>query len=71
MNRRELGLGAAVTALSGATALAAQAQVQTQSQARSAAAVAFYDGFNDLLARVPASLICSASTAPAPGRPSA
>jgi murein L,D-transpeptidase YcbB/YkuD len=54
MNRRELALGAAVTAVSGATALAAQAQVQPQSQARSAAAVAFYDGFNDLLARVPA-----------------
>jgi murein L,D-transpeptidase YcbB/YkuD len=50
MNRRQLGLGAAVTALasaSGATAFA---------QTRDPGAVAFYDSFNDQLARLPATL---------------
>ena len=47
MNRRQLGLGAAVTALvssAGATAWA---------QTRDPGAVAFYDAFNDQLARLP------------------
>lgn len=50
MNRRQLGLGAAVSALAssfGATALA---------QTRDPGAVAFYDSFNDQLARLPATL---------------
>ena len=47
MNRRELGLGAAVTAMASAAGLAAQAQT------RDPAAVAFYNGFNDQLARLP------------------
>ncbi len=50
MNRRQLGLGAAATALASASALAAQAQT------RDPAAVAFYDSFNDQLARLPATL---------------
>jgi len=50
MNRRQLGFGAAVTALasaSGATAFA---------QTRDPGAVAFYDAFNDQLALLPAAL---------------
>ncbi|MGV8929791.1 MAG: L,D-transpeptidase family protein [Brevundimonas sp.] len=50
MNRRQLGLGAAVTAIASATGLAAQAQT------RDPGAVAFYDAFNDQLARLPATL---------------
>ncbi|NBB51755.1 L,D-transpeptidase family protein [Rhizobium sp. CRIBSB] len=49
MNRRELAFGAATAALSGA-AFGAQAQ------SRDPAAVAFYDSFNDQIARVPAAL---------------
>ena len=49
MNRRELAFGVATTALSGA-AFGAQAQ------SRDPAAVAFYDTFNDQIARVPAAL---------------
>ena len=47
MNRRQLGLGAAVTAVASAAGLAAQAQT------RDPATVAFYNGFNDQLARLP------------------
>ena len=50
MNRRQLGLGAAVTALASAVGMAAQAQT------RDPAAIAFYDTFNDQLARLPATL---------------
>ncbi|WP_332655120.1 L,D-transpeptidase family protein [Brevundimonas sp.] len=50
MNRRQLGLGAAATALASASALAANAQT------RDPAAVAFYDSFNDQLARLPATI---------------
>jgi len=50
MNRRQLGLGAAVTALASSVGLAAAAQT------RDPGAVAFYDGFNDQLARLPATL---------------
>lgn len=52
MNRRELSFGAALTALTGA-ALPARAQ---QAQARNSAAVAFYDGFNDQVSRLPAAI---------------
>lgn len=48
MNRRELAFGAATAALTGAAAFGAQAQ------SRDPAAIAFYDSFNDQLARVPA-----------------
>lgn len=48
MNRRELGLGVAAATMS----LAGQAAAQ----ARDPAAVAFYDSFNDQLARLPATL---------------
>ena len=50
MNRRQLGLGVAASTLAssvGATALA---------QTRDPGAVAFYDGFNDQLARLPATV---------------
>ena len=50
MNRRQLGLGAAVTAITSAAGLAAQAQT------RDPGAVAFYDAFNDQLARLPAGI---------------
>ena len=50
MNRRQLGLGAAAAALASASGLAAQAQV------RDPAAVAFYDTFNDQLARLPSTI---------------
>ena len=50
MNRRQLGLGAATAALASAVGLSAQAQT------RDPAAVAFYDSFNDRLARLPATL---------------
>jgi murein L,D-transpeptidase YcbB/YkuD len=50
MNRRQLGLGAAVTAIASAAGLAAQAQT------RDPGAVAFYDAFNDQLARLPAAI---------------
>lgn len=50
MNRRQLGLGAAVTAFASAVGQAALAQT------RDPAAVAFYDRFNDQLARLPAEL---------------
>lgn len=50
MNRRQLGLGAAVTALASAVGLGARAQT------RDPAAVAFYDSFNDQLARLPAAI---------------
>ncbi len=50
MNRRQLGFGAAVTAFASAIGLAARAQT------RDPGAVAFYDGFNDQLARLPATL---------------
>lgn len=50
MNRRQLGLGAAVTAMASAVGVAAQAQT------RDPAAVTFYDTFNDQLARLPATL---------------
>ncbi|WP_420479341.1 L,D-transpeptidase family protein [Brevundimonas sp. FT23028] len=50
MNRRQLGLGAAVSAL--ASAFGAQALAQT----RDPGAVAFYDSFNDQLARLPATI---------------
>ena len=48
MNRRQLGLGAAAAAL--ASASVARAQV------RDPAAVAFYDSFNDQLARLPSTI---------------
>ncbi|MBA3048276.1 MAG: peptidoglycan-binding protein, partial [Alphaproteobacteria bacterium] len=50
MNRRQLGLGAAVSAFASATGLAARAQTRDPS------AVAFYDSFNDQLARLPATI---------------
>ncbi len=50
MNRRQLGLGAAVTAIASANGFAAMAQT------RDPASVAFYDGFNDQLARLPATI---------------
>ena len=50
MNRRQLGLGAAVTAIASAGGLAARAQT------RDPGAVAFYDAFNDQLARLPATI---------------
>ncbi|WP_292065829.1 L,D-transpeptidase family protein [Brevundimonas sp. UBA7664] len=50
MNRRQLGLGAAVSAFASAMGFAAQAQT------RDPGAVAFYDGFNDQLARLPATI---------------
>ncbi|WP_339915129.1 L,D-transpeptidase family protein [uncultured Brevundimonas sp.] len=49
MNRRQLGLGAAVTAMASAAGFAVQAQVQP----RDPGAVNFYDTFNDQLARLP------------------
>jgi murein L,D-transpeptidase YcbB/YkuD len=48
MNRRQLGLGAAVTALASASGAGAWAQT------RDPAAVAFYNAFNDQLAALPA-----------------
>lgn len=50
MNRRQLGLGAAVSAL--ASSFGAGALAQT----RDPGAVAFYDSFNDQLARLPATI---------------
>ncbi len=50
MNRRQLGLGAAVSAFASAVGLAASAQT------RDPGAIAFYDGFNDQLARLPATI---------------
>jgi L,D-transpeptidase YcbB len=50
MNRRQLGIGAAVSAFASATSVAALAQT------RDPGAVAFYDGFNDQLARLPATI---------------
>ncbi|MFN3667735.1 MAG: murein L,D-transpeptidase [Brevundimonas sp.] len=50
MNRRQLGLGAAVSAF--ATAIGHAAGAQT----RDPGAVAFYDSFNDQLARLPAAI---------------
>ncbi|MDP2116968.1 MAG: peptidoglycan-binding protein, partial [Brevundimonas sp.] len=50
MNRRQLGLGAAVTAFASGMGLSALAQT------REPGAVAFYDGFNDQLARLPATI---------------
>jgi L,D-transpeptidase YcbB len=50
MNRRQLGLGAAVTVLASGVGLAAAAQT------RDPGAIAFYDGFNDQLAALPATL---------------
>ena len=50
MNRRQLGLGAAVTAFASGMGLSAGAQT------REPGAVAFYDGFNDQLARLPATI---------------
>ena len=50
MNRRQLGLGAAVTAFASAVGQAASAQTRDPS------AVAFYDRFNDQLARLPAAI---------------
>ena len=50
MNRRQLGLGAAVTAFASGMGLSAAAQT------REPGAVAFYDGFNDQLARLPATI---------------
>ena len=50
MNRRQLGLGAAVTAFASAIGQAASAQT------RDPAAVAFYDRFNDQLATLPAEI---------------
>ncbi|MGH6979256.1 MAG: hypothetical protein ACRED4_08205, partial [Brevundimonas sp.] len=47
MNRRQLGLGAALTAVASAAGVSAHAQT------RDPAAVAFYNGFNDQLARLP------------------
>ncbi|WP_372706323.1 murein L,D-transpeptidase [Brevundimonas sp.] len=48
MNRRQLGLGAAAATLASSTGATAWAQT------RDPGAVAFYDGFNDQLARLPA-----------------
>ena len=50
MNRRQLGLGAAVSAFASTIGLAARAQT------RDPGAVAFYDSFNDQLARLPATI---------------
>jgi L,D-transpeptidase YcbB len=50
MNRRQLGLGAAAAAIASASGVAAMAQT------RDPAAVAFYDSFNDQLARLPATI---------------
>ena len=50
MNRRQLGLGAAAAALASASGMAARAQT------RDPGAVAFYDSFNDQLARLPATI---------------
>jgi L,D-transpeptidase YcbB len=50
MNRRQLGLGVAVTAMTSAAGIAAQAQTRDPS------AVGFYESFNDQLARLPATL---------------
>nr|MBF0665844.1 peptidoglycan-binding protein [Brevundimonas sp.] len=50
MNRRQLGLGAAAAALASASGLAAQAQTRDPS------AIAFYDSFNDQLARLPSTI---------------
>ena len=50
MNRRQLGLGAAAAALASASSMAARAQT------RDPAAIAFYDSFNDQLARLPSTL---------------
>jgi murein L,D-transpeptidase YcbB/YkuD len=50
MNRRQLGLGAAVTAIASGAGMAALAQT------RDPGAVAFYDAFNDQLARLPAAI---------------
>jgi murein L,D-transpeptidase YcbB/YkuD len=50
MNRRQLGLGAALTAVASAAGVSAHAQT------RDPAAVAFYNGFNDQLARLPAAI---------------
>jgi len=50
MNRRQLGLGAAVSAFVSTIGLAARAQT------RDPGAVAFYDSFNDQLARLPATI---------------
>ena len=50
MNRRQLGLGAATAALASAAGFSARGQT------RDPAAVAFYDSFNDRLARLPATL---------------
>ena len=47
MNRRQLGLGAAVTAIASASGVAAMAQTRDPN------AVAFYDSFNDQLAALP------------------
>src|SRR5690606_22582200 len=47
MNRRQLGLGAALTAMASAAGMSVQAQTRDPS------AVAFYNGFNDQLARLP------------------
>ncbi|KQS55846.1 peptidoglycan-binding protein [Brevundimonas sp. Leaf363] len=59
MNRRELALGAASTALAVAAAGRAAAQAvqgQPPASVRSPEAVAFYNGFNDQLARLPATI---------------
>jgi murein L,D-transpeptidase YcbB/YkuD len=50
MNRRQLGLGAAAAAIASASGGVAMAQV------RDPAAIAFYDSFNDQLARLPATI---------------
>jgi len=50
MNRRQLGLGAAVTVLASSAAATALAQT------RDPGAVSFYDSFNDQLARLPATI---------------
>ena len=50
MNRRQLGLGAAISAFASGVGLAAGAQT------RDPGAVAFYDSFNDQLARLPATI---------------
>ena len=50
MNRRQLGLGAAAAAIASASGFAARAQT------RDPASIAFYDSFNDQLARLPATV---------------
>ncbi|HYD27400.1 L,D-transpeptidase family protein [Brevundimonas sp.] len=50
MNRRQLGLGAAAAAIASASGVAARAQT------RDPASIAFYDSFNDQLARLPATI---------------